>query len=342
MIVAMHAPDANDQWMRAIHDERLSTLSDSTPSAACAAIGARMQYELAQIHSMLEDAGLNVGSDAAEQRPMQRHAAHIDLPNAEVARRAASILAGRGFVIWEPMDRGAGEIQSRFRSVLTLARTTDVTVAVRLRWPATERRWPSSLIPNEADFSAVDLPAFAWPLYLAVRPLRLLAERAGLRRSGIPSLGPFLSTPNDLIPELLDFAQVSSADTVADLGCGDGRILIEAVRRTGCRAIGVESDAALARSAIDRAEQAGVGDRVRIITGDASTAELSQATTIFVFLPAEATVTLVAGLLRSSEAGTRIIAHEQQRLPNSPPGAESRALIAGQGVTVAHQWIAGR
>lgn len=332
----------NNEWIDAIHDDRLSDLDEPIARAACEAIGHRMATEIAAIVEILNNAGVALTEVPAIEDRMQRHAAELHVANADGAHRAAERLIADGFTVWEPTTRGAGRVHARCHSVLTLARTTDVTIAVRLRWPSAARRIPGSLVPNQADFAAVDLPGALWPLYFAVRPLRLAAERVGARTPAPAVLGPFLSTPSDVIPALLDLGNVTASDTVADLGCGDGRILIEAAQRTGCKAIGIESDAALAAEAQQRAKAAGVSDRVRIINGDATAAELGQATTVFVFLPADATVSLVDQLRSSLEAGTRLIAHEQHRLPRQIDGATSTALIRGQGITVAHQWIVGR
>lgn len=337
-----HTSGQNCEWIAAIHDDRLSELDDPVAQAACGAIGARMAAEIETIRAVLDHAGVQLSSTPAVEPAMQRHAAELEVADADQARRAAEALRSEGFDVWEPTSGAPGNVHARCHSVFTLARTTDVTIAVRLRWPAGARRVPRSLIPNQADFAAVSLPSLLWPLYFAVRPLRLVAERLGLRTPAPAVLGPFLSTPADIIPALLELGNVTMSDTVADLGCGDGRILVEAVERTGCKAIGIESDPTLVDAAIERAKAAGVSDRVRIIKGDAASAELGQATTIFVFLPADATVSLIEQLRSRLEAGTRIIAHEQHRLPRELDGVTSTALIRGQGVTVAHQWIVGR
>ncbi len=53
-------------------------------------------------------------------------------------------------------------------------------------------------------------------------------------------------TPGPAIDQMLDALQLSESDVLADLGCGDGRILIAACQRFGCSAIGVEIDPAKA------------------------------------------------------------------------------------------------
>lgn len=75
-------------------------------------------------------------------------------------------------------------------------------------------------------------------------------------------------TPADTIDQMMDLMPLNSRDVLADLGCGDGRILIEAVLRFGCTGIGVEIDPEMAEKARVRVENEGLSQKIRIITGD--------------------------------------------------------------------------
>ena len=70
--------------------------------------------------------------------------------------------------------------------------------------------------------------------------------------------------------------QLTERDVLADIGCGDGRILIEAVKRYGCSGIGIEIDTNKADEARTNIEAAGLGTRIEIITGDARAFEPQQ------------------------------------------------------------------
>ena len=52
------------------------------------------------------------------------------------------------------------------------------------------------------------------------------------------SLAPYVRTLPLVVDAMLDLAQVGSEDTLYDLGCGDGRILIRAAQRFGTRGMG--------------------------------------------------------------------------------------------------------
>jgi precorrin-6B methylase 2 len=76
-------------------------------------------------------------------------------------------------------------------------------------------------------------------------------------------------TPSRVIDQIMDALSLSSDDTFADIGCGDGRILIDAVTRFGCKAVGVEIDPAKADEARKRVAEAGLSHMITIVTGDA-------------------------------------------------------------------------
>jgi SAM-dependent methyltransferase len=63
------------------------------------------------------------------------------------------------------------------------------------------------------------------------------------------SLAPPCGTAISTIHSLLDFAEVKSTDVLYDLGCGDGRVCLEAYAKYNCRSVGVEVEADLVERA---------------------------------------------------------------------------------------------
>lgn len=75
-------------------------------------------------------------------------------------------------------------------------------------------------------------------------------------------------TPQAEVNRILALLNPKSTETLVDYGCGDARFLISAVRKYGCRGLGIEVDlerAALAQRLVD---QSGVGSRIRIVHAD--------------------------------------------------------------------------
>jgi hypothetical protein len=110
---------------------------------------------------------------------------------------------------------------------------------------------------------------------------------------------------------MLWMANVGKDDVVYDLGSGDGRIAIAAVRDFGARrAVGVEIDPRLVQASRANARNAGVADRVEIVQGDLFKNDLRQATVVTLFLGHDPNITLRPRLLRLLRLGTRVISHQ--------------------------------
>lgn len=92
--------------------------------------------------------------------------------------------------------------------------------------------------------------------------------------------------PMRVVNHAIQSLELDENDTIADLGCGDGRALVAAVSSAGCRGIGVEINEGRAEVARSRVRRAGLSDRIRIITGDALTFDLAEAgvTAVYVYL----------------------------------------------------------
>jgi 16S rRNA G966 N2-methylase RsmD len=116
-------------------------------------------------------------------------------------------------------------------------------------------------------------------------------------------------TPMDVVQAMLELAAVRPEDVVADLGCGDGRIVIEAVRRHGARGICVDIDPRRIAEARENARAAGVTDRIRFLNQDLLTTGLREATVVTLFLSPELNLELRPKLLRELSAGARVVSH---------------------------------
>ncbi len=119
----------------------------------------------------------------------------------------------------------------------------------------------------------------------------------------------YVPTPNEAVELMLNMAQVTSADTVYDLGSGDGRIVIAAAQRFGARGVGVELDPELVKRARAGAVRAGVQDRVEFRQDDLFKTDLSPATIVTLFLSPSMNLRLESKLKRELRPGARIVAY---------------------------------
>eukprot|EP00752_Nemacystus_decipiens_P003534 g3260.t1 len=109
------------------------------------------------------------------------------------------------------------------------------------------------------------------------------------------SLAPPCQADMDVVRAIIDFAGVTQDDVLYDLGCGDGRICIEAAESRGARACGVEIEEDLADKFRRRVSARGLESKVTVVHGDLRDVDLSDATVVVMYLLPEA----VAGLAQS-------------------------------------------
>jgi SAM-dependent methyltransferase len=120
---------------------------------------------------------------------------------------------------------------------------------------------------------------------------------------------PYEPSSDRAISAMLELGKPTPADVVYDLGCGDGRVVIEAVRRSGARGVGVELDPKLVRLATQNAAAAGVSARIDFRTQDLFEADVHDATLVLLFLWPEINQKLLPKLLRELPPGPRIVSN---------------------------------
>jgi predicted RNA methylase len=123
------------------------------------------------------------------------------------------------------------------------------------------------------------------------------------------SLSPFHATPADVVDRMLVLAGVTKADTVLDLGCGDGRIPIRAAQKYGARGVGVDIDPKLIDLAKGNARTAGVEQLVEFRVEDALTTDVSNATVVTLFLLPSFNAKLQPILRKGLKPGSRVVSH---------------------------------
>ncbi len=116
-------------------------------------------------------------------------------------------------------------------------------------------------------------------------------------------------SPVEVVHAMLELAQVRAGDVVYDLGCGDGRIVIAAVRRLGARGVCVDIDPARIAESRENARRQGVADRIHFRQEDLYATDLGGATVVMLYLTVEMNLALRPKLLRELRPGSRIVSH---------------------------------
>ncbi len=128
----------------------------------------------------------------------------------------------------------------------------------------------------------------------------------------------FLPTPLRVMDRMLELARPTADDVVYDLGCGDGRFVIQAARLFGARGVGIDIDPLRIAEAQASAAAHGVADRVSFVCGDIFETDLSQATIICLYLMPPYLPRLYGQMRRDCRPGLRVVSHDYI-IPGWPP-----------------------
>jgi SAM-dependent methyltransferase len=139
-----------------------------------------------------------------------------------------------------------------------------------------------------------------------------LAGVAAAQRPSGERLAPFVPSPQVVVERMLEAADLKPGETVYDLGCGDGRILITAARQFKAKAVGVELSPDLVRDARDQVRKMGLQNRVTIEQGNLLDVDLHGADVVTLYLLTESNERLKPIFERSLHRGARVISHDFQ------------------------------
>lgn len=111
------------------------------------------------------------------------------------------------------------------------------------------------------------------------------------------------------IRRILRFAEVRPGETVCDLGCGEGRVLVTAAKEFSAQAVGVEIDFLKVVLARLLARINGVGDRVHIVRGNLFDFDPGSADVVYLYLTHQAMDKLFPEILKKLKPSVRIVSY---------------------------------
>jgi SAM-dependent methyltransferase len=120
---------------------------------------------------------------------------------------------------------------------------------------------------------------------------------------------PYVPSPDVVVEGMLKLAGVTSGDTVYDLGCGDGRIVITAAKTYRAHGVGVDINPERITEARENARKASVEPLVKFEENDLFKADIHNATVVTLYLLPSVNVRLRPKLLKELKPGTRIVSH---------------------------------
>jgi SAM-dependent methyltransferase len=139
----------------------------------------------------------------------------------------------------------------------------------------------------------------------------LFASSVHARADETPRLDvPYVPTPMPVVDAMLDMARVRREDTLYDLGCGDGRIVVRAASRFGCKGVGVDLNPERVAEARANAASQKVTGLTRFAVGDVFEFDFSPATVVTMYLLPGVNLKLRPRLQKELSPGARIVSHD--------------------------------
>jgi precorrin-6B methylase 2/LEA14-like dessication related protein len=175
------------------------------------------------------------------------------------------------------------------------------------------RSEPGSTIPCKAELTlSLNAPRLGWiNLHAEKEGIIVLPESPEITVEGKTYNAVdviYVPTPQDVVDKMLELAEVKKDDLVYDLGCGDGRIVVTAAKRFGCKAVGFDIDPRRVEESLENVQKNNVGHLVGIEQKDIFTLDLSKADVITLFLLSRLNVKLIPQL-EKLKPGSRIVSH---------------------------------
>lgn len=135
---------------------------------------------------------------------------------------------------------------------------------------------------------------------------------------------PFISSPPEVVRKMLEKADIRGGETVYDLGCGDGRIIITAVEEFKAKkAVGVEIREDLVKTATEEIRKKRLEPSVSVVHGDFLQVPIAEADAVTLFLTTSANERLRPKLDRELRDGVRVVSHDYEIVGWKPVKVEN-------------------
>jgi SAM-dependent methyltransferase len=147
-------------------------------------------------------------------------------------------------------------------------------------------------------------------LALGVLPLAAQRPQARDLRESSRNLAPYVTSPQPIVDRMLEIANVKAGETVYDLGCGDGRILITAAQKYNAKGVGVELSDKLVQMTNERLRRMNLDSHVTVRQGHLLEVDLKDADVVTLYLETGSNELLRPNLEKYLKPGARVVSHD--------------------------------
>jgi uncharacterized protein (TIGR03000 family) len=154
----------------------------------------------------------------------------------------------------------------------------------------------------------------------------------------------YVPTPDDIVEAMCKLGKVTKKDVVYDLGCGDGRMVIIAIKKFGAkRGVGIDIKPELIKECKVNAERQGVADKVQFRVGDVlKVKDLPDASVVLLYMGDDINMRLKPILKAKLKPGSRVVSHRFIMGDDWPPYKTER-VTGKDGIEYnLHLWVIGK
>jgi len=152
------------------------------------------------------------------------------------------------------------------------------------------------------------LVVVGWLVLPGIAPRVVAQEKEEAKPARTPDV-IYVPTPHEVVAKMLEMAKVTKDDVVYDLGCGDGRIVVAAAKKFGCKAFGYDIDPQRIAEAKANVKKNKLEKLVKIEQKDIFELDLSKANVVTLYLLPSLNVKLIPQL-EKLKPGSRIVSHD--------------------------------